>query len=139
MSEGRFDLAVRYSAPSYSQLMQNRMLVFCPVFLSRRDFVSLTDPKRVHPIRIPSDEYSETARITLPAGFAVDELPDPVAFEAPFGNYTLKVETSADHLNVTREMHLTRSLLPATEYAAVRGFFDKVAAAEKSSVVLVRR
>ena len=139
MSEGRFDLAVRYSAPSYSQLMQNRMLVFCPVFLSRRDFVSLTEPKRVHPIRIPSDEYSETARITLPAGFAVDELPDPVAIEAPFGSYTLKVETSAEQLNVTREMHLKRSLVPATEYAAVRGFFDKVAAAEKSSVVLVRR
>ena len=139
MSEGRFDLAVRYSAPSYSQLMQNRMLVFCPVFLSRRDSVSLTEPKRVHPINIASTEYSETARITLPAGFAVDELPDPVAIEAPFGSYALKVEASADHLNVTREMHLKRFLAPATEYAPVRAFFGKVAAAERSSVVLARR
>ena len=41
--EGRFDLSVDFSASEYGQLMQNRLLVFKPAIVSRRNALMLTE------------------------------------------------------------------------------------------------
>jgi hypothetical protein len=56
---GRFDLGVDFSAPSYGQLMQNRLLVFKPAIVSRREGLPLTDGKRTHPVVLKSTAYSK--------------------------------------------------------------------------------
>ncbi|HET9866587.1 MAG TPA: transglutaminase-like domain-containing protein, partial [Nitrospira sp.] len=49
-ADAGFDLDVEFSASRYGQLMQNRLLVFKPVIVGRRNSVSLTEPKRSNPI-----------------------------------------------------------------------------------------
>jgi hypothetical protein len=137
--EGRFDLIVSFSAASAGQLLQNRLLLFRPVLLSRRDSLALSEPQRTQPIQIAADAFRETTRIALPAGFAIDELPEVAALNAPFGQYTLKVEGRGEQITVTREMTLQHSRVAASEYASVKQFFEQVAAAEQSRVVLVKQ
>ena len=47
-NDGRFELKVDFTAPGYGQVMQNRLLVFKPALVSRREMLFLTEAKRAH-------------------------------------------------------------------------------------------
>ena len=86
-NEGQFDLDIDFTAVNYGQLMQNRLLVFKPAIVSRRDALDLTDSKRNHPVVLEAHSFSETVRVKLPEGFEVDELPDALKLDTSFGSY----------------------------------------------------
>jgi hypothetical protein len=81
VAAGRFNLEVEFFAPLYGQLMQDRLLVFKPAIVSRRESLALTEVKRKQPVVLTSHAYSETLQLKLPAGFAVDEMPDAVKLD----------------------------------------------------------
>src|SRR5262249_47365936 len=85
---GRFSLDVQFTSRSYGQLMQGRLLVFKPAIVSRREALSLTSSSRRHPVMLESEAFAESVRIKLPPGFEVDEPPDPVKLDTPFGRYS---------------------------------------------------
>jgi Transglutaminase-like superfamily len=84
---GDFALAVEFTAGSYAQLMQDRLLVFKPAIVSRLDDLFLTRASRKHPVVLKSRAYTETVSVKLPQGFDVDEMPDPLKLDTAFGNY----------------------------------------------------
>lgn len=136
---GRFDLDVDFTATAYAQSMQDRLLVFKPAIVSRRESVFLTEPTRKYPVVLDSYAFSETVRVKLPAGFAVDELPDAVKLEASFGSYKTSYEVKSGELVFSRTLAQRASTIPADQYQAVRNFFERVRAAEQAPVVLVRK
>ncbi|MEO6587698.1 MAG: DUF3857 domain-containing protein, partial [Pyrinomonadaceae bacterium] len=77
-ADSSFDLDVDFVASRYGQLMQNRLLVFKPVIVGRRNGLFLTEEKRKHPVMLFSQSMKETAVFSLPKGFVVDEMPDAV-------------------------------------------------------------
>jgi hypothetical protein len=135
---GRFNLDIDFVAPSYGQLMQ-RLMIFKPTIVSRRDALALTDPKRKQPVVLTSIAYSETLHLQLPDGFGVDELPDPVKLDASFGSYTTNYEVTGSELLFTRKLVQKAGTIPVEQYNTVRTFFEKIRAAEQSPVVLARK
>lgn len=138
-AEGRFALDVEFTAGSYAQLMQQRLLVFKPAIVSRRDSLFLTKSSRTHPVILDSHAYTETVRIKLPEGFEVDELPDALKLDTPFGNYASTYEVKDGQLVFTRTMTQRASTIPAAQYASVRNFYERIRAAEQSPVVLAKK
>jgi hypothetical protein len=139
-NEAGFDLDVQFAAPRYGQLMQNRLLVFKPVIVGRRNAVTLTESKRSNPIEIASTNMmKETVTFNLPQGFVIDETPDPVNLESSFGKYSTKYDTQNGKLVFTRSMTLNRATIPADKYSAVKEFFSKILEAEQSPVVLLKK
>ena len=138
-SDGRFALDVEFTAGAYAQLMQDRLLVFKPAIVSRLDWLSLTGATRKNPVVLSSSAYTETVRVKLPAGFDVDELPDPVKLDASFGNYASTYEVKDGHLVFTRSLVQRATTIPADQYLTVRTFFERIRAAESSPVVLARK
>jgi hypothetical protein len=138
-SAGRFDLDIDFTAPAYAQLMQNRLLVFKPAIVSRRESLSLTEAKRKHPIVLRATAYSETVHVQLPAGFVVDEMPDPVKLDTSFGSYATTYEVKDGQLIFTRKLVQNAATIPVEQYNTVRGFFEKIRAAEQAPVVLARK
>jgi hypothetical protein len=136
---GTFTFQADIAAARYGQLMQNRLLVFKPVIVSRRASVFLTDSQRTLPIMIRSQAYTETVRIKLPAGFQVDELPDPVKLETSFGSYFANYKVDGNDLVLTRLLTLQRSTLPASQYGVVRSFYERILAAEQAPAVLMKK
>jgi hypothetical protein len=136
---GEFDLDIDFVAPRYGQLMQNRLLIFKPAIVSRREALALTDAKRKHPVVLSSQAFSETLHVKLPSGFAVDELPDAVNLDTPFGTYATKYEVKNDELLFTRKLVQRAVTVPVDQYSAVRSFFEKIRAAEQAPVVLARQ
>lgn len=138
-SEAGFDLDVEFTAPRYAQLMQNRLLVFKPVVVSRRNAISLTEPKRSNPVEIDSGAMKETVTFTLPAGFVIDEMPDAVNLETTFGKYSTSYQSKEGKLVFTRLLTLNRATVAVDKYGSVKDFFAKMLDAEQSPVVLIRK
>lgn len=138
-AEGRFALDVEFTAASYGQAMQNRLLVFQPTVIGRTGTGWLAPTTRKHPVVLESRSFNETARFNLPVGFDVDELPDPVKVDSEFGSYTATYEIKDGQLLYTRKLVQRAATIPAEKYAEVRAFFGRVRASEEAPVVLARK
>lgn len=138
-AEGHFTLHVEFSAESYGQLMQNRLMIFKPVVVSRREGLALTAPTRKHPVVLGNSAYSETVRVQLPSGFEVDEVPDPVKIQTSFGSYVTSYEVKGNELVFKRQLSHQATVISPAEYEVVRKFFESIRAAENAPVVLARK
>jgi hypothetical protein len=136
---GRFDLDIDFVAAAYGQLMRDRLIVFKPAIVSRRESLFLTAEKRHHPVVLRSMAYSESVSIKLPEGFVVDEMPDPVKLDTPFGSYATTYEARDGQLLFTRKLIQHAATIPVEQYNSVRGFFERMRAAEQAPVVLARK
>ena len=138
-AEGKFALDIDFTAAHYGQLIQDRLLVFKPAIVSRRESLFLTEPSRKHPVVLSSLAYTETVRVKLPRGFEVDELPDPMKLDAPFGTYSTSYVVKDEQLSFTRTLLVRGATIPARDYGTVRGFFASIRAAEQAPVVLAKK
>ena len=138
-ADGRFTLNVEFSANQYGQLMQNRLLVFKPAVVSRREGLALTAPTRKHPVVLRANAYAETVQVKLPSGFTVDEVPDAVKIETPFGSYVTSYEVKNNQLVFKRQLSQKATTIAPADYEAVRKFFENIRAAENAPVVLARQ
>ena len=136
---GKFALDVEFKSANYAQLMRGKLMVFKPAIVSRRSSVYLIDAKRKHPVVLESEAYNETVRIKLPEGFDVDEMPDALEVNQPFGNYAAKCEVKDGHLVFRRSLSLKAATIPVENYATVRSFFERIRSVEQTPVVLVKK
>jgi len=137
--EGRFDLDLEFNAPSYGQVMQGRLLIFKPAPVSRREGSAFVEPARKYPISLDAHSFAETVSIALPSGFRVDEMPEPVSLEVPFGTYASSCKVENGQLVFTRSLIQRSAVVPASEYDQVRRFFDRMSASDQAPVVLVKQ
>jgi len=81
----------------------------------------------------------DTVRIKLPAGYKVDEMPDPVHLESPYGAYQAVWKAEGGDLVFEQSTEVPDAVAPAAQYAQLRAFFDRIAGSQASPVVLVRK
>jgi hypothetical protein len=134
-----FELSLRVAAAGYAQVMQDRLLVFKPPFSLTRRLPALSGRTRTEPVVLEASQVSDTLRVDVPSGFALDELPQPASIDSPFGRYRLAARQDGGRVVVERSLTLARATVPVSDYAALRAFVDKVRAADTSPVVFVRR
>ena len=77
------------------------------------------------------DEFS----IELPDGYAVDELPDPVALDMGFATYTSSSKMEGHTLHYTRTYTVKELVLPASRYSEWQKLAGAIANDEQSSAV----
>jgi len=80
------------------------------------------------------DEYD----IELPAGYVVDELPDPVKIDVGFASYVSATELHGRVLHYSRTYTVKQITVPATKYAQVQQLAAAIAADEDSQAILKR-
>ncbi|MDP9052030.1 MAG: transglutaminase, partial [Acidobacteriota bacterium] len=78
------------------------------------------------------DEYS----IELPAGYSVDEVPDPVKLDVGFASYQSDVQVKGNTLHYQRTYIIRQITLPAERYADVQKLAGAIAADEESRAIL---
>jgi hypothetical protein len=81
-----------------------------------------------------SDEFD----IALPAGYTVDELPDPVKLDVGFASYESSTELRGQTLHYTRTFTLRQVTLPPEKYPELQRLAGAIDADEKSQAVLKR-
>jgi hypothetical protein len=77
--------------------------------------------------------------IALPAGYAVDEVPNPLKLDLGFASYESSTRVKENVLHYTRTYTVRQLTLPAEKYADVRKLADTIAADEESRAVLKKQ
>jgi transglutaminase-like putative cysteine protease len=137
-SRNAFTLDLGFRASSYAQVLGPGMLAVRPVVVERGEELVFPEPRRTLPVRLRSAALTETTRLLLPAGFTAEEIPKPLALDAPFGTYRLEVRAAGDTLVTTRSYRMRPGRVPPERYPALRDFCARVHAAEQVSVVVSR-
>lgn len=138
-AQGGFALDVDFKAEHYGQLMHGRLLIFRPAIVSRHESIFLTEATRKYPVVLEGHAYVDTVKFKLPVGFEVDELPDPVKLETPFGSYTTTYVVKDGNLQFTRKLTVQAATIPVVDYSKVRSFYERIRKAEQTPVVLARK
>ena len=86
-----------------------------------------------------SDALTETSTVKLPEGFQVDELPDPIKLDSPYGKVEATWKSEAGAVTFTRKIAINAATIPASEYTALKRFLDIANGASEAPVVLLKR
>jgi hypothetical protein len=138
-AEGRLDLTLEFAALQFGRVMQGRLLIVTPGALVSTRTYSLPNKPRTLPVKIDAEMQQDSVTIETPPGFAPDEVPDAVAIESPYGAYRAAWKVSGQKIEFTQTLELKDVQAPASDYAKVRDFFERVYGASTASVVMVKK
>jgi hypothetical protein len=91
---------------------------------------------RYHPIELPPLFIEDEISLAIPTDQTVEEQPQPVTLESPYGSYTLTCSTEAGVLTLHRTITLNKVEVPVADYPKLKKFFTDLARADRSSVLL---
>jgi hypothetical protein len=115
-----------------------------PLLLVRpRVLVSHARPVDDKPRTVPIDLYAtgrwqDAYDLALPAGYVVDETPDPVNIDLDFASYHSTVTVKANTLHYEREYIVRQVEIPASRAADFRKLESTILSDEKGTAVLKR-
>lgn len=102
--------------------------------------VPFSDKPRTVPIDLDATgRWTDTFDITLPSGYAVDEIPDPVNLDLDFASYHSSVTTNGNQLHYKRELVLKQVELPANRADDFRKLESAILMDEKGTAVLKKQ
>ena len=130
-----YNIAVdRYARPTGALLMvRPRVLGNEAPFIDRK-------PRATVPIDLTqtmqaNDEYD----IELPAGYTVDELPEPVKLDVGFASYESKSQVKGNVLHYSRTYTVREVALPAEKYSDLQKLSGVIATDEQSRAILKKQ
>lgn len=126
------------SADNYSSKMGGLLMVRPRVW--GEDGMSLDTKERALPINLDEtlsdrDEFS----IQLPAGYAVDELPEPVKLDVGFASYESSTTMQGDTLHYTRSYTVRQVSVPADKYGDLQKLAQTIEGDEQNRAVLKKK
>ena len=116
-----------------------------PLLLVRPRVVGThAEPFNEKPRTLPIDlnatgRWHDSFDITLPAGYVVDETPEPVSIDRDFASYHSAVTAKGNRLHYEREYVVRQVELPAARAADFRSFESAILADEKGTAVLKKQ
>ena len=125
--------------PAYVSRSSNRF--FLPLVLPDRiSSIPSNTGARVSPVVIHESFIDrDTMNFTIPTGFEIEFKPEAQIIDSKFGNYTLSVEKSGDHIICTRSFSIRKNRYSADEYTDFIAFLKKVSKADQTKLVLVKK
>ena len=126
------------SAERYGRTMGSLLMVR-PRVLGSQGF-ELDRKHRTYPIdlretMLASDDYT----ITLPEGYAVDELPEPVKLDVGFASYESSTKLDGNALHYTRTYTVRELSLPADRYDDLQKLAAAIEADEQNHAVFKKK
>ena len=136
--DANLTLHYQFVVEGYAKTAGN-LLILRPRVVGDKGSSILAGKARKYPIEFEGTTLqSDLFDITLPAGYVVDELPQPVDANCDYASYKSNVEVKDNVLHYKRTYEIKGVMVPTEKLPEVRDFFHQVAAAEKSSAVLRR-
>jgi uncharacterized protein DUF3857 len=104
------------------------------------DVLPFDDKPRTVPIDLSATgHWHDSYAITLPDGYVVDEMPDPVNLDTDFASYHSTISTKDKTLVYERDYTVKQVELPADKQPEFRHLEGAILADEKATIVLKKR
>ena len=132
------EMQYQVTAPMYAKNAGTLLLVRTRVLGS--DAYSLLDKPRVYPISFDgAGTWKDDFDVTIPAGYAVDDVPTAVNMDVGFASYSSEVKAENGVLHYHRVYTLKQLTLPPSDYAALLKLQAVIATDENSDAVLKKQ
>jgi len=134
-------LSVLYEmrATNYASAM-GKLLMFKPTVIGRSEEIHYRKENREYPVDLAMTEAIEdNLTIELPAGFKIDELPDPEKLSTDFGQFETSYKVEGQILHFHRRLAVKGVRVPKEKYPELKKFFEHVYASDQASVVLTKQ
>lgn len=136
------DLDVQFGVDNYAR-MSGQLLLLRPRVLGSvvRAVPEVMEGKpRRFPIKLGHPgRWHDSFDITLPAGYAMDEAPDPVNLDVGFASYRSTVKASGNVLHYERDYVVRQVEIPAAEAGEFRKLENAILADEQGLAVLKKQ
>jgi transglutaminase-like putative cysteine protease len=139
VSENYVAVNVNVRGDRFAQIAQSRLLIIRPGLLTSGGEYYFAPEERTEPVQLEADMRRDSIRIRIPAGFAMDEVPGPAKLESPYGTLEARWSVANGEIVMEETLQIRETLAPASDYAKVRDFFDRVYGAHSAPVVLVKQ
>jgi hypothetical protein len=104
------------------------------------DVLPFDDKPRSVPIDLnATGRWHDSFDITLPAGYVVDETPDPINVDVDFATYHSTVTAKDNKLHYERDYVVRQVQIPADKAVAFRKLESAILSDEKGTAVLKRQ
>lgn len=104
------------------------------------DALPFNDKPRTVPIDlIATGHWHDSYNITLPAGYAVDEMPDAVTLDTDFASYHSQFTAKDNILHYERDFSVKKVELPAAQQPEFRHMESVILSDERATVVLKKK
>lgn len=132
------ELHYKFTASQYAHNAGSLLLLRPRVVGS--DAIAFNDKARSVPIDLnATGRWRDSFDIKLPAGYVVDETPDPVSLDMDFASYHSSVSVKGDQLHYERELVVKQVELPASRAADFRKLESAILMDEKGTAVLKKQ
>ncbi len=127
------------TAQSYARHAGADLLLIRPRVLSSLEWPFNQEP-RVYPIDLgQTGTWRDNFEVSIPAGYEVDDLPDPINIDVGFATYHSQVKADSTMLYYKREFVVKELELAPQKYIEYRRLEATIAADENNSAVLKKK
>lgn len=134
-----FEWNYTLEAENYGKAAGDLMLVRPRVLGSFASDLMETKEPRQQPIEFSGPEHdTDVFEITLPSGYALDELPPPVNVDDGFASYQSKSELVGHVLRYTRSFEIKELTVSVAKAEQLKQFFRIIESDERNTAVLKR-
>src|SRR5579864_4637266 len=132
-----FGLNYTFEADSYAKTAGDLLLVRPRVLGVKAEAILETKEPRQFPIEFDGPiQDVDTFEITLPPGYAVDDLPAPIHADFGFASYESKTEVKGNVLGYTRTFEIKQLSVPVSKAEELKKFYRIIATDERNTAVL---
>lgn len=134
-----FRVNLAFASPRYGRRMNQRMLMARPTPVTLEAGPDVSKSARQRPVLLNARVINEETVMDLPAGFTVDETPEALKLDTPFGSFEGACEIKGSQLIARRRLELRHLEVPAADYAKLREFLNTVNGHSAAVAVLVKK
>lgn len=81
----------------------------------------------------------DTVALSIPAGYQVEAMPQPLNLKTAYGNYSFDVKVDGARIYYYRKMERFAGRFPAKEAAQIAKFYEDIYKSDRSRIVLVKK
>jgi hypothetical protein len=124
-------------ADNYAQSTGGLLIVRMRVVGSESSGLLETKEARKYPVVFDGPRRdSDYVEIAMPAGFEVEDLPDPISVDYGFATYHSKTEVSGNLLTYSRTLEIRDPSVPLNKMNDLKTLYRIIASDEKNTAVL---
>ena len=131
------DESLTISSPNYASVTGKRLFVM-PNLFNKESRLAENATRHFDIVFKESYRDVDSIFITLPQGYTTESLPKDVSLSNKFGSYKISFKVKDNTIEVIRVREQQEAVFPAAEYPQLVAFFDAMAKADRSKLVLVK-
>ncbi len=119
----------------------NDKIYFSPLFFLKTKENPFKLEKREFPVDFgyPSNN-KYLVNISLPAGYKIESVPDPIMIKLPdnLGSYTYNISAVSNSVQLSIETEINQPIISSIHYNALKDYFSKIIEVESTQIVLTK-